>query len=458
MLNRIYLLVFLFLTSCTQSETIYYLLAEVNPEEGGSVQPKTQSYPEGSTAVVVASASEEYEFVEWTGDVQNGEFDVVQGKNVFTVVMDSDKNVVANFVKKKYPLTIEVQGKGSVTEEVIKSGLATDYTSGTVLELTAIPEEEWEFKEWRDDVKSTGNPVQLTMDKPKTVTAVFVKKQYPLTIEIEGEGIVSEKVIKQGLATDYNSGTIVELTAEPTGDWDFVEWKGDITGSENPVQITIDEAKTVKAVFKKNPFYLDDNGVTIKARDWVTVGTTGELDGITYTAVNTNTLELKVLNGEDLSKVVTTLVTNLQGVGALIGDISYDIRSWDVSNVTNMSYFFRGKVNFNQDISNWDVSNVTNMSHMFYLAMNFNQDISNWDVSNVTKMDDMFNEASAFNQPIGNWDVSNVDDMERMFQYAESFNIDLSKWCVENVTSYSDFDLGAISWKLPKPKWGESCD
>ena len=47
------------------------------------------------------------------------------------------------------------------------------------------------------------------------------KKQYPLTIEIEGDGTVTETVIKQGLATDYNSGTIVELTAEPTGDWEF---------------------------------------------------------------------------------------------------------------------------------------------------------------------------------------------------------------------------------------------
>ena len=29
------------------------------------------------------------------------------------------------------------------------------------------------------------------------------------------------------------------------------------------------------------PFYLAENGVTVKAKDWVTAGTTGELNGIT---------------------------------------------------------------------------------------------------------------------------------------------------------------------------------
>ena len=48
----------------------------------------------------------------------------------------------------------------------------------------------------------------------------------------------------------------MELTAEPTGDWEFVEWTGDISSTENPVQITIDEAKTVKAKFMR---YFDYN-------------------------------------------------------------------------------------------------------------------------------------------------------------------------------------------------------
>ena len=236
------------LIACSKDPVIYTLTATANPAEGGSVSPSSQQYDSGDVATVRATASSEYVFQSWSGSASGSSPST-------TVTMDSDKAVVANFVKKKYALTVNTEGEGSVTEKVIKAGVATDYTSGTVVELTAVPEGEWLFVEWTGDLTGSENPKEITIDKAKTVTAVFVKKQYPLTIEIEGEGTVSEKVIKQGLATDYNSGTIVELTAEPTGDWEFVEWTGDITSTENPVQITIDGPKTVKVKFKESINY-----------------------------------------------------------------------------------------------------------------------------------------------------------------------------------------------------------
>ena len=138
----------------------------------------------------------------------------------------------------KYTLTTAVNPAegGTITPA---SG---EYNAGTTVTITASPAAEYVFKDWTGATGTTAS-TSVVMSSNKSVTANFVKKQYPLTIEIEGEGTVSEKVIKQGLATDYNSGTIVELTAEPTGDWEFVEWSGDITSTENPVQITIDGLK-----------------------------------------------------------------------------------------------------------------------------------------------------------------------------------------------------------------------
>ena len=241
-------LLIVFLISCSKDPVIYTLTATANPAEGGTVSPSSQQYDSGDVAAITATPSSEYVFQSWSGSASGTSPST-------TVTMNSDKAVVANFVKKKYALTLNVEGEGSVTEKVIKAGVATDYNSGTIVELTAVPGGEWLFVEWKGDLTGSENPKQITIDKAKTVTAVFVKKQYPLTIEIEGEGSVTEKVIKAGVATDYNSGTIVELTAVPTGDWEFVEWTGDITSTDNPAQITIDGPKTVKAKFLINYNY-----------------------------------------------------------------------------------------------------------------------------------------------------------------------------------------------------------
>ena len=220
--------------SCSEDPMVYTLTTTANPSEGGTVSPVTKQYNEGETAIINATPAAEYVFDKWTG---------ATGSEETTIVMNSDKTVVANFVKKKYTLTVNKQG----------------------------------------------------------------------------EGTVIEKIIKAGAATDYNSGTVVELTATPSGGWKFKEWNGDLTGTENPKEITIDKPKTVTAVFETlPPFYLDANGVTIKARDWVTAGTTGELGGVTYTAVDRDMLIKMLTDEDDVSKVVTTLVTSLEA-RSLIG-------------------------------------------------------------------------------------------------------------------------------------------
>jgi len=237
------LLSVLFVVSCSKDPIIYTLTTSANPSEGGTVSPIVKVYNEGETATITATPAAEYVFQSWSGATGTA--------SSTSLVMSSDKSVTANFIKKQYALTTSVEGEGTVAEKVIKAGASTDYNSGTIVELTATPSAEWLFVEWTGDLTGTENPTQITIDKAKTVTAVFVKKQYALTIEIEGEGTVSEKVIKVGLATDYNSGTIVELTAEPTGDWEFVEWTGDLTGTDNPKQITIDKEKLITAHFSK---------------------------------------------------------------------------------------------------------------------------------------------------------------------------------------------------------------
>jgi len=141
-------------------------------------------------------------------------------------------------------------------------------------------------------------------------------------------------------------------------------------------------------------------------------------------------------------------------------DFNADISNWDVSNVTDMGQMFWNAYNFNQPIGDWDVSSVTNMGYMFGYAYDFNQPIGNWDVSSVagttgSGMYVMFYHASSFNQPIGDWDVSNVTDMGGMFSSATSFNQDLSSWCVTNISSEpTDFSVNSPLIEIYKPVWG----
>ena len=53
------------------------------------------------------------------------------------------------------------------------------------------------------------NPVSVTMDGDKAVTATFTQDQYSLTVNVVGSGSVA-KVPDQAT---YASGTVVQLTA-----------------------------------------------------------------------------------------------------------------------------------------------------------------------------------------------------------------------------------------------------
>ena len=166
--------------------------------------------------------------------------------------------------------------------------------------------------------------------------------------------------------------------------------------------ISIPKETGSQPVLGTNGFQLDANGVTISC-DAATPGDTGVVNGVTYTAVDNNTLG----NYGYVTKC-TSYVTNMSEI--FLNEITFngDISSWDTSNVITMYYMLTSASFFNQDISDWDTSNVKDMRHMFQGATNFNQDISNWDTGNVEKMSYMFYYASGFNKDISSWDVSNV--------------------------------------------------
>ena len=176
-----------------------------------------------------------------------------------------------------------------------------------------------------------------------------------------------------------------------------------------------------------NNAFINSNGCV--ECDNYAVGDTFQMNQKIYIVANRSILLSAFTNGDDLTQLC-------------------------VSNVTDMSTVFNSTTPFNQDIGAWDVSNVDNM-HAMFATSSFNQDIGNWDVSNVTDMSAMFSDAHNFNQDIGNWDVSNVTDMTYMFYFATSFNQDLTQWCVSQFpTLPSHFINQSIFIPSNRPVWG----
>jgi len=224
---------------------------DVSPSEGGSVSPVDTTVEEGEVVEIKANSSESHSFSHWGGNVDN------EDSNPFSLTVDQDYSLSANFDRKSYQLKTDTEGEGSVTEEVLEKK-SKDYEHGTVVELVANPSEDWKFVEWKGDITTSENPAEITIESPKEVTAVFERKEYALNVGTDGEGAVLERVVEEKSST-YDAGTVVKLTAGPAEGWVFDEWSGpeSIDGStENPVEVTVDEEKTVTAHFTRKTYVL----------------------------------------------------------------------------------------------------------------------------------------------------------------------------------------------------------
>ena len=128
------------------------------------------------------------------------------------------------------------------------------YDAGATVIVTAIPDAGYKFTGWSGDLSGTNNPVSILMDKNATVTANFALVSFNLSVTATN-GAVS----LSPASGSYNSGTQVTLTAKPNSGYVFSNWSGDLSGSENPVKITMDANKNITGNFKRITYTLTAN-------------------------------------------------------------------------------------------------------------------------------------------------------------------------------------------------------
>ena len=133
----------------------------------------------------------------------------------------------------------------------------SSYPEGTQVTLTPEPNEHWVFKQWEGDVTGNTVPLQITMTANKSIIGVFVKRDYPLNLKIEGEGTVDEKIVPNPSGREYPHGTRVELKPIPKEGWVFESWGGDLSGNESSKIITVDKEKNVIVKFKRKDYSLN---------------------------------------------------------------------------------------------------------------------------------------------------------------------------------------------------------
>ena len=147
----------------------------------------------------------------------------------------------------KYTLSVTSTDGGEV------SSPGGSYNEGSSVTITATPDSEYVFVNWSNG--STDNPLSVTVNSNQTITANFEKRKYPLTVSITGSGTVSEKIISAGkTTTEYTSGSVIRLTANPSDGWEFSGWSGSVSSTENPIELSVNEEKIITALFKVSLF------------------------------------------------------------------------------------------------------------------------------------------------------------------------------------------------------------
>ena len=123
----------------------------------------------------------------------------------------------AEFAAIPYALTLAAIGRGGVTKAPDQAA----YTYGDVVTLTALPAAGWTFTGWSGDATGSANPLPVTIDAAKSITATFADTAAPAVHVIApngGEAVgIAQSVLLRWSAADNANVAGVDLLLSRTG-------------------------------------------------------------------------------------------------------------------------------------------------------------------------------------------------------------------------------------------------
>lgn len=193
-------------------------------------------YNSGASVPISAVANVGYTFTNWTEGTT-----VISTLKDFTFPITASRVLVANFAINMYTLNLT-----NLNGSVAKNPNQTTYSHGTSVVLTATPNSGYAFTSWSGDATGTTNPLTVTMNTNKNITANF---------QLIGSGFTLNVVANNGSVSKnpdlltYVSGASVILTATPNSGYTFTSWSGDATGSVSPLTVIMNANKNITANF-----------------------------------------------------------------------------------------------------------------------------------------------------------------------------------------------------------------
>ncbi len=201
-----------------------------------SVDPVSEQYVVGEVVTITAVPDTGFTFKGWREETS----DIIFSTSLTTTVtMTGNKSIIAHFTPPLYSVTTNIVGSGTV----MPTGLS--YTLGETAEFTATATSGWTFDGWSGDVVSTTNPITMTIDADKVITATFTTNSptHTLTTYTIGNGAVTP------VSGIHIAGTVVPVTATAGAGWAFSGWSGDVVSTANPLAVIMDADKVITGTF-----------------------------------------------------------------------------------------------------------------------------------------------------------------------------------------------------------------
>jgi hypothetical protein len=200
--------------------------------------PWSEAFATGTVVTLEAVPDSGWEFDGWTGD-RNWPTELL------IITLDSDITLVASFTSSGVFHTLSLSGVGSGSVRVDGTLRAPPWSgsfgAGAQVTLEAVPDPDWFFLGWSGGASGTANPIVVTMDSNRSITATFTREFREINVIGYGSGTVelngSELSLPYSGTVPYGSSITLEAIADYG--WRFTDWSGSITSDENSVVVTV---------------------------------------------------------------------------------------------------------------------------------------------------------------------------------------------------------------------------